>query len=241
MHTVSVRRSAGRATVATKGRSSGSRTIRRAGTVRQERNRSRRQEGHRREPFLSNSLTTARFDLACGRRAVLSKPLLAHPAELRGVHAAWHSHPRNADDRDQPGDNADDKQHMALGAARSPRPTAILTHGREAVCALLHKGSYSAAGCAGTSGGRRLGVTVHVARERLPASGLTRIEASSHLTQLQFGPLWRLALFRSAHDTLTDRRQRCHEAARKPHTRAIIRRRPEWACLLQPALELLRR
>jgi hypothetical protein len=78
-------------------------------------------------------LTTARLDLSCRRRAVLSKPLLAHPAEIRGVHATSPSHPRNADDRDQRDDKADDKQHMALGAARRLEATCPARDGRRSL------------------------------------------------------------------------------------------------------------
>ena len=45
-------------------------------------------------------------------------------------------------------------------------------------------------------------------RGRLPASRLTTTEVSSHLTQAQYGPLWRFALFRSAHHGLTVSRRK---------------------------------
>ena len=70
------------------------------------------------------------------RRAMFGEPLLAHPAEIGGVHAAWQPHPGDDDDRDQRHHKADDQQHMV--AAQSGG-TAILTRGRLTVCALVHK------------------------------------------------------------------------------------------------------
>ena len=45
---------------------------------------------------------------------MFSAPLLAHPAEIGGVHATWHLHPGDDDDRDQRYDDADDEQHIVL-------------------------------------------------------------------------------------------------------------------------------
>jgi hypothetical protein len=53
------------------------------------------------------------------RRAVFGEPLLAHPAEIGGVHATWHPHPSDDDDRDQSDDDADDEQHMGRAAFSS--------------------------------------------------------------------------------------------------------------------------
>ena len=50
------------------------------------------------------------------RPAMLSEPLLAHPAETGGVDATWHPHPGDDDDRDQHHDDADGEQHMVVAA-----------------------------------------------------------------------------------------------------------------------------
>jgi len=67
---------------------------------------------------------------------MFSEPLLAHPAEIGGVHPAWHPHPRNEADRDQHDPDADDEEHMVVAASR--RRMAILTRGPLTVCALVH-------------------------------------------------------------------------------------------------------
>jgi len=41
---------------------------------------------------------------------MLSEPLLAHPPEISGVHAAWHP-PADEDDRDQHYGETDDQKH----------------------------------------------------------------------------------------------------------------------------------
>jgi hypothetical protein len=64
------------------------------------------------------------------RRAMFSEPLLAHPAEIGGVHATWHPHSGKDDDRDQHHGDADDEQHMVLAAVRFHRRITILTLGR---------------------------------------------------------------------------------------------------------------
>ena len=68
---------------------------------------------------------------------MFSEPLLAHQAESRGVHATWHPHPGDDDDRDQRDYDADDEQHI-VRAAFSRRIT-IVTRGQVTVCALVHK------------------------------------------------------------------------------------------------------
>ena len=52
---------------------------------------------------------------------MFSEPLLAHPAEIGGVHASWHPHTGDHDDRDQHHDDADDEQHVVFAAVRFPR------------------------------------------------------------------------------------------------------------------------
>ena len=56
------------------------------------------------------------------RRAMFREPLLAHPAEIGGVHPTWYAQPGDDDNRDQRDDDADDEQHMVhriRGAQRS--------------------------------------------------------------------------------------------------------------------------
>lgn len=71
------------------------------------------------------------------RSAMFSEPLLAHRAEISGVHATWHPHPRDDADRDQHDADADDEEHMVVAAIR--RRISILTRGQLTVCALVHK------------------------------------------------------------------------------------------------------
>ena len=59
--------------------------------------------------------------LPCVRRAMFSEPLLAHPAEIGGVHPTWQPHPGDDGDRDPDHDDPDDEQHMVLAANRPPR------------------------------------------------------------------------------------------------------------------------
>jgi hypothetical protein len=68
---------------------------------------------------------------------MFSQPLLAHPAEIRGVHGT--SHPRSMDkhDRAQYDDGDGDEEHMVL-AAILLRRIAIVACLRAAVCALVH-------------------------------------------------------------------------------------------------------
>jgi len=47
---------------------------------------------------------------------MFSEPSLAHPAQIGGVDAPWHTHPGNDDDRDQHDEDADDEQHLVLAA-----------------------------------------------------------------------------------------------------------------------------
>jgi hypothetical protein len=59
------------------------------------------------------------------RRTMFSEPLLAHPAKIGGVPAAWHPHRRDNDDRNPRDDEAENEQHMvarpksSVGAQRS--------------------------------------------------------------------------------------------------------------------------
>ncbi len=69
---------------------------------------------------------------------MFSEPLLAHPAEIGGVHAAWHPHPRDDADRDQNEADTDEEEHMVVP---QERPIAILTRGQLSVCALVHNAS----------------------------------------------------------------------------------------------------
>ena len=67
---------------------------------------------------------------------MFSEPLLAHPAEISGIHATWYPHPRDDADRDQHDADADDEEHMVVAAiSRVP----ILTRRQVTVCALVHK------------------------------------------------------------------------------------------------------
>lgn len=61
---------------------------------------------------------------------MFGEPLLAHPAEIGGVHATWHPHSRHDHDGDQHDDGGEDEQHRAMAMLpRLPAP----------VCALVHK------------------------------------------------------------------------------------------------------
>jgi hypothetical protein len=66
---------------------------------------------------------------------MFSEPLLAHPAEIGGLNATWHPHPRDDANRDQHEGDADDEEHMVVAAISRK---AILTRGQAAVCALVH-------------------------------------------------------------------------------------------------------
>jgi Flp pilus assembly protein TadB len=66
------------------------------------------------------------------RRAMFSEPLLAHRAETRGVHATWHPHPGNDDQRDQRRNDADDKQHRDSRRREYHHPD---TRHRDCLCA----------------------------------------------------------------------------------------------------------
>src|SRR5690349_17310416 len=67
---------------------------------------------------------------------MFSEPLLAHAAEVGGLNAAWHPHPRNDADRDQ--HDADDKEEHRVVAAISR--IAILTRGPlTCLCACAHR------------------------------------------------------------------------------------------------------
>ena len=72
---------------------------------------------------------------------MFGEPLLAHPAEIGGVHATWHPHPRDDADRDQHDADPDDEEHMVVRPPAIGRRTAILTCGQLTVCALGHKAS----------------------------------------------------------------------------------------------------
>src|SRR6478672_3845974 len=71
------------------------------------------------------------------RSSMLSDPLIAHRAEIGRVHTTRRAHLPNANDCDQRRAKAHDKQHMVSTAARSVRPTTIVTRGHEAVCAVM--------------------------------------------------------------------------------------------------------
>jgi hypothetical protein len=45
---------------------------------------------------------------------MFSEPLLAHPAEIGGVHATQHSHPADDDGRDQHDDAGENEQRVVL-------------------------------------------------------------------------------------------------------------------------------
>jgi hypothetical protein len=49
---------------------------------------------------------------------MFGKPLLAHPAQRRSVHTAWHPHSGDDDRRDRHHDKADDEQHRVLAVTR---------------------------------------------------------------------------------------------------------------------------
>src|SRR5512145_2202559 len=68
---------------------------------------------------------------------MFGEPLLAHAAEIGGVHATRHPHPREDADRDQHDADADDEKHRVVAA--SSRRIAILTRGQVTVCALVHR------------------------------------------------------------------------------------------------------
>src|SRR5512138_90798 len=57
------------------------------------------------------------------------EPLLAHPAEIGGLHAAWHPHPRDDADRDRHDGDGEDEQHMILAALRSASNDPDTRHG----------------------------------------------------------------------------------------------------------------
>jgi len=70
---------------------------------------------------------------------MFSEPLLAHPAEIGGVDATWHRHPRDDADRDQHDADADDEEHMVVAAISR---IAMLTRRQMTVCPLVHKASW---------------------------------------------------------------------------------------------------
>ena len=57
---------------------------------------------------------------------MFSEPLIAHPAEIGGVPAAWHSHRRDNDDRNPRDDEAENEQHMVALFQVFCRRTTIL-------------------------------------------------------------------------------------------------------------------
>ncbi len=61
------------------------------------------------------------------RRAVFGEPLLAHPAERRGVQAARQPHFWDGHDRDQHDDDTKGKQHVVLACNQVPSCSTILT------------------------------------------------------------------------------------------------------------------
>ena len=50
---------------------------------------------------------------------MLGEPLLAHPAEIGGVHSTRYPHPGDDDEGDQRDGDADDDQHMVLAGISS--------------------------------------------------------------------------------------------------------------------------
>ena len=68
---------------------------------------------------------------------MFSEPLLAHPAEIGGVHATWHPHPGDDADRDQHDSDADDEQHMVLAGFRSAYNDPHTRQG-DCLCASAH-------------------------------------------------------------------------------------------------------
>ena len=72
------------------------------------------------------------------RRPMFSEPLLAHPAEIVGVHATWHPQPGDDDDRDHRDDGADDEQHKDLAAFSSAHNDPDTPHG-DCLCACAHR------------------------------------------------------------------------------------------------------
>ena len=56
---------------------------------------------------------------------MFSEPLLAHQAEIGGVHAIWHPPPVDDDDRDQYDDGADDELHQALDEITLDTPASL--------------------------------------------------------------------------------------------------------------------
>ena len=69
------------------------------------------------------------------RRAVLSQPLLAHPAKSGGVPATCHPDPRKDAEGHQQDADAYEEEHMLVAAFSR---LAILTGGSVTVCALVH-------------------------------------------------------------------------------------------------------
>ena len=67
---------------------------------------------------------------------MFGEPLLAHPAEIGGVHATRHTHPENYDDRHQHHDEADDEQHMV--AAHQAAYSNPDTRPADCLCACAH-------------------------------------------------------------------------------------------------------
>src|SRR3954471_4608020 len=72
-------------------------------------------------------------------RSMFGEPLLAHPAEMSGVHPTWHAHSGEDDDRSQRGDHSEDEQH---GVSRRnqvvSRRIAIVALRGTFVCAVVH-------------------------------------------------------------------------------------------------------
>ena len=56
---------------------------------------------------------------------MFSEPLLAHRAEIGGVHAIWHAPPVDDDDRDQHDDRADDELHQVLAEIKLDTPESL--------------------------------------------------------------------------------------------------------------------
>jgi len=74
-----------------------------------------------------------------GLPAVFGEPLLAHRAEIGGVHASWCQHSWDNHNRDQHDDDANDEQHMSFAVIGSSHSVGtILALLRSTVCAVVH-------------------------------------------------------------------------------------------------------